>query len=166
MEKLKDANVILSIDPGIKNYGILIVNRVENKILLAKVVNLLKDDNQNIFNTLSEELIWLKDKNYLNNVDLVIIEKQPKISEKLIRIEQHTIAFFYFSLSKSIITISPRRKYKLLGIQSKKDIKYYIEENLSNYDISVLNRFRSKKIHLFDCLSQIKAFEILSSASM
>jgi hypothetical protein len=163
-ELLGEKRKILSIDPGLKNYGLLILDTQESKIVHSEVLNVSQEE-KDCFSTLSEKLFSLKE--LLEQVDLVVIEKQPPLNEKLLRIEQHTVSFFFHSLRKPVISLSPRQRIKILSIgkvaqkSSKPEIrKFVIDFNKSlvkPYDLSPIEEFKAKKVHLYDCFSQIIA---------
>jgi hypothetical protein len=161
---------ILSVDPGLKNYTILIQRRMTNGItfpLLYNKLDFTSDDESSHYGYLLH--FFESQKELIKGCHIFLIERQLPQNYKMVRISQHTISYIMFqtlnnSLLPSIYEVDTKLKGIYLGVKKSDDVKKIAIERAiqlltsrnDKYSLSVLNNTK-KKDDLADVIIQIEA---------
>lgn len=164
---------IISIDPGIVNLAVRIEIRKDQNVyteILTKHKLKCKNE-ENIYINLINILLTYE--NYYKNCHFIIIEKQVKMNQNMIKLSQHIISFFLMNTRQNIfkpiiIELDSHIKGRLLPKCNKgdhKEIKRYsiqkaMELLMNRNDINGWNILNSekKKDDLSDVIVQAEAF--------
>lgn len=179
---------VVSIDPGIVNFGFRIETRLSNGQvntieLIRKCFSKEIITEGNYMSLYSDISRWLDQYiNYFSQCHIFIIERQLAENYQSVRVSQHIITYLLFLLSKSPITpilveIDAKAKYKYLDaptgytatVLKQWGTEYAIELLKSRNDHAALNlilgtkgvRKQKKQDDLCDTILQIEAFWIM-----
>jgi len=176
---------VVSIDPGIVNFGFRIETRHSNSkvetVVLTRQCFSKAIVNEGYYNSLYLDVIsWLSlYESYFNNCHVFIIERQIPENYQSVRLSQHIVSYLLCSLLKSpikpiIAEIDPGSKYKQLGAPAgynkialkKWGIEYAYELLKQRNDQMALDivlgtkgiRGQKKQDDLCDTIIQVEAF--------
>lgn len=164
---------IISIDPGINNLAIRIEIRQGDNVYTEILTKhkLKSKDEENIYINLINILLTYE--NYYKNCHFIIIEKQVKMNQNMIKLSQHIISFFLMNTRLNnfkpiIVELDSHIKGRLLPKCNRgdhKEIKKYsiqkaMELLMFRNDINGWNILNSekKKDDLADVIVQAEAF--------
>lgn len=92
---------IISIDPGIKNLAIRIELR-NNNFVYTEVLEKHKISGDNVYINLINTL--LKYEKYYKECHFIIMEKQVKMNQNMIKLSQHILSFFLINTRNNLFT--------------------------------------------------------------
>lgn len=170
--------LVLSFDIGIKNlaYCLLDINKTQSTILDWNIIDCSEKVKKAAANsdTIKILITELDKLDYLTNVDLILIEKQPSCNPKM-RIINSCI-YMYFMIRSidnnskcKIVNYSPKHKLKCCNIQIRKTTKSQYSHNKKLaiehtrfliQDTPWIQFFnnQTKKDDLADCFLQAKSY--------
>lgn len=172
--------IVVSIDPATKNFAMRIEIRNKDKVtplVFIKTSFLTESsDEEGKVNILYASISTFLNKyfEYYMKSSYIIIERQPPINYKSVRISQHLISYFLLILRDSalnpvIVEVDPHLKAKMLngpkGI-GKRELKKWSRNTAREistirgdlFSLDVMNKAKGKEDDLADTICQIEAF--------
>ena len=163
---------VFSVDPGLKNFTILIQRRMVNGMtypLLYNKLDFSSDDESSHFGYLLH--FFETHRELICGCHIFLIERQLPQNYKMVRISQHTISYIMFAtlnnnLLPSIYEVDTKLKGIYLGVKKSdgRDVKKVAIERAielftarnDKYSLNIINEIK-KKDDLADVVIQIEA---------
>jgi hypothetical protein len=159
---LKRSDLLISIDPGVKNLAVCILN---NSLKLENFHNIQLSKNHLIYQELTNKLEEILTEISSSKNPCLLIEKQLPRGGILLRIQQHIITYFIIKRpDMPIIELNPKNRstmlkeyYKKKTITKKDSVLWVIEKLKKLNDMKALHVISSlkKKDDFADTICQV-----------